>query len=343
MVHDGQKSTRRLIFQSRHSRPIPWQQITAPPLAASQVSRAGHWVPGWDYALAPDGTALTDSGYMGIAATFNFLPHAYFGPAHLVAHYAPAETIHIDEEALLVSGPPDNNIGHWMIDFLTRLQGRALCPSRKLKIVVPDNLGRKFHDMLALFGISADDTIRCTKGKRYSFRMLHVYQPGRSMPPHPKHVAFLRQGFRGAAKVQPNQGKRIFLSRAGVGKRMIANADEFTTVLRDEGFQSVDMATLSIARQKELFADAAVIIGTMGTDLLALYLAPLTCTVIGIIDDPAQDPLIRQTCAHFGMPFQYLLSRTTGASTEARHIRDVDFIVDCAELRRRLREIAARA
>lgn len=302
----------------------------------------GGWIPGWDYAIAPDGAVLEDSGYMGIAAAFNFRPHAYFAPAGLVAHTSPAEVVTIDEEALLLSAPADNNIGHWIIDFLTRLMARGQQGLERLKIAIPDGLGRKFSDLLTLFGVKPDETIRCTKDKRYVFRTLYIFRPGPSMPPHPSHAAFLRRKFYGERKPETlGQRTRVFLSRGTVGTRMIVNAAEFEQVLKDESFTSVDLAKISLAEQKELISRAEVLIATMGTDLLALYFAPPDCTVIGIIDDPVHDPLIRQTCGILGMPFQYLLSQPSGTSVQARHSRDLDFVVDCDAFRQRVRALAA--
>src|SRR5262249_46206413 len=120
---------------------------------------------------------------------------------------------------------------------------------------------------------------------------------------------------------------------------MVANMDEFNKTLAEEGFQSVELADYSIEQQKEMLADAEVLLGGMGTNLLALYFVPPGCTVIGIIDDPAADPLIVQTCGILGMPFQYLVSTLAGSSKKAMHVRDTDFVVDCAELKRRLREL----
>ena len=79
-----------------------------------------------------------------------------------------------------------------------------------------------------------------------------------------------------------------------------------------------------------------MLISTLGTDMLALYFAPPSCTVIIVIDDASVDHAIGQTCAILGMPYQYLISPISGVSDGARHTRDVDFVVDCDELRTRL-------
>lgn len=103
------------------------------------------------------------------------------------------------------------------------------------------------------------------------------------------------------------------------------------------------MTDLTIDQQRDLVRDAKLIVGTMGTNLLGLYFAPASCTVIGIIDDPAQDPLIAPTAAILGMDCQYFIAKSAGVSAKALHDRDTDFQVDCAAFRQRLREIEERA
>ncbi|TAK98793.1 MAG: glycosyltransferase family 61 protein [Rhodospirillaceae bacterium] len=320
---------------SLHGRAISYR---TDPIAIGSIA-GGRWVPRFDFALAPDGTLLRDSGYMHIDATFNFLPHAYFQPANLVVHHAPAEEIFVDAEVMLLSSPADGNFGHWLIDFLPRLLARDEISGREIKIAVPESLRPKQLATLALCGVDTKDFLLCSASAQYRFRTLHVYQAGHAMPPHPRHVAFLRSRFWGARQDKPRRGKRLYLSRTSVGTRMVANREEFDRFLREEGIQSVELADLSIDAQREQLADAEVLIGGMGTNLLALYFAPPGCTVIGIIDDPALDTLIAHTCAMLGMSCQYLVSTPAGTSSKAMHARDLDFVVDCGELQRRLREL----
>ena len=131
-----------------------------------------------------------------------------------------------------------------------------------------------------------------------------------------------------------------FLARSSVGTRMIANQAEFDATLAAEGFISRDMADLSIAEQRELLSDAEVLVGAMGTNLLALYFAPPGCRVMVVIDDVELDIVIAQTCAMVGQSCEYLISTPARASNRAMHSRDLDFEVDCAAFRERLRERA---
>jgi capsular polysaccharide biosynthesis protein len=319
---------------SPHGREIAYR---SDPIAIAAIP-GGCWVPRFDYASTPDGKLLHDSGYMHLDATFNFLPHAYLRPANLVVHHAPTEKVYIDDDVLLLSSPPDNNFGHWMIDFLRRLLARDHVAA-KLKLAIPEPLRAKQSATLELCGVDPADILLCRHDATYKFRTLYVYQGGHAMPPHPTHVAYLRKCFWGDRAGKPTRGKRFYLSRASVGTRMVANVEEFNRTLADLGFQSVELADHSIAAQREMFADAEILLGGMGTNLLALYFAPPGCTVIGIIDDPVLDTLVAQTCAILGMSCQYLISKPAGTSRKAMHDRDLDFVADGEELKRRVREL----
>mgnify|MGYP003338695972 CR=1 FL=1 len=67
--------------------------------------------------------------------------------------------------------------------------------------------------------------------------------------------------------------QRIHLARTSVGTRQIANAAEFATLLDNLGFVTFDLADLSIAAQREILADAELLLGADGSHLLGLYFA----------------------------------------------------------------------
>ncbi len=284
----------------------------------------GEWMPGWDFAIAPDGTVLQDSGYFKINQVFNHAPHAYFPAAKLVAYRSSHHTEYVDEDVLLVSAPGHNHVGHWLIDFIPRLQGRDKQP---LKIAIPDTLtSARYQETLALAGVKNDDIIRCRPDARYRFRTLHVFRPGQSMPPHPHNVRYLRSVLAGDAPPDnaPAKPKRIFLSRAGIGTRLPINGEEFDHFLRENDFISVDMGALSVLEQRALFADAEVLLGVLGTDLLAAYFMRPGSTVISIQWDTDSDRCAPPLVAMLGMRHQFLLCTTTCPSKNARHALDRD-------------------
>lgn len=304
----------------------------------------GQWVPGWDFAIAPDGTVLEDTGYLKIVHVFNHAPHAHFAAAKLVAHHAPKEMIEIDEDVLWLSAPMHNHVGYWLNDFLPRVLGRTHA-GRPVKVAVPENLPAKFTDMLALAGVAESDLIRCRLDARYRFRTLHVYRT--TVPPHPMHIAFLHNLFYvpSAVPPPPQKPRRFFMTRDKVATRTVVNRAAFDACLRANGFVTVDLGDLSIAQQRALFADAEVMLSALGTDQFAMYFAPPGCTVISMQWHAGKDidPFGPAMSAMAGMKHQFLLCPETRPSRNARHWLDYDFVVDCAELTRRMRELGPAA
>ena len=302
----------------------------------------GQWVPGWDFAIGSDGTVLDDTGYLEIIHVFNHAPHAHFPAANLVSHHAPEDVEHIDDDVLFVSAPMHNHFGHWLVDFLPRLQGRTLAEDRPLKVAVPDTLaGTKIEETMALAGLEESDILRCRTDALYRFRTLHIYHMGKSLPPNPLHVHFLRDLL--GAKPPPAQHngkmKRVFFDRTSVGSRLVANKEEFDDVLREYGFVSVNLSDLTLAQQRDLFAEAEILLGAIGTDLWSTYFAPPGCTLITMLWDQKIDPGTAPACSALGQNYQYLHCPIAKQSENWRSWVDNDFTVDCGELRRRLQEI----
>jgi len=303
----------------------------------------GEWVPGWDFAIGSDGTVLEDTGYLSIVHVFNHAPHAHFPAAKLVAHHSPARTAYVDEDVLLLSAPMHNHFGYWLNDFFPRLLGRAHA-GPKTKIAVPEDLtDAKFMELFALAGIGEQDIVRCRRDTRYRFRTLHLYRG--SVRPHPSHSQFLRSTLYNPAMapVRTGKSKRFFLSRDRIGTRLAINAAEFAQCLRDNDFITVELSDLSVSEQRRLFADAEVLLSALGTDMFAMYFAPPGCTVIAMQWNAGLeiDPYAPAMCKMAGMKHQYLLCPQTQPSKGARHWLDLDFVVDCAELTRRMREMEA--
>jgi capsular polysaccharide biosynthesis protein len=189
---------------------------------------------------------------------------------------------------------------------------------------------------LARFGVADADVILCQPGKFYRFKTATLYRPGQSMPPNPHHVRFVREALIAGRTLTPRRGKRVYLDRASVGTRAVANAAEFNAFLEREGFVMADLADLSLAAQEELLGDADVLLGTFGSNLLGLYFAAPGCTVIAMMHDVTEDPTIAPTCAMLGMKHQYLVCEKAPTPGLQKHRKDTDVIVDCALLASRL-------
>lgn len=284
------------------------------------------WCPGWDFVIAEDGTVLGDSGYMDVTAKLAARPHfcAHGG----VAYYEPPQTVDIPE-AIFISAPTSVNVGHWFIDFLPRTLARRFAPD--VPLVVPSGLAERQLETLSACGVPDRLILPCDSGTKITFGKLHVYRPGRSLPPNPEHVRFVRGAISRHAAA-PTPRKRVFLNRISVGTRLIENRLEFESFLESENFISVDPADLSLAEQQSLFGDCETLLGVFGSNMLALYLAPAGANVIVLTHDPGQDPCLAPTAAILGMRHQDFLCETASDPGLRRHQKDTNIRVDCARL-----------
>ena len=318
---------------------MPFSYMTEPAVFAS-VPR-GQYVPGWDVVIGEDNTILQDTGYLPPdASTHSFVAFCVRKLKCLI-HYAPVEEVFVDEDVLFLS-TPDNNVGHWMIDFLPRLKGLSFVPGGKIKVAVPRGMHPRYLEMLKAFGISDADMMVCDPSKRYRFRMLHIYRPGLATPPNPVHVQFVRNGFVGGRALRVQPGKRVFVARTRIGTRLVANDAEFADFLKQEGFVSADLADLSLEQQHELLRDAEIILGTFGSNLFGMYFAPPGCTVVALMNDLSEDLAVAPTASMLGMYHEIFLCDRAREPGRKRHKRDTDVLIDCAALRERLAEIPGR-
>ncbi len=314
-----------------YSRPFSYE--TEPAVMA--VIPGAQFVPGWDVLLGTDGTILQDSGYQPVKHGYTAFGAIFVGDLQAIIHHVPADEVVIDDDVLFLSAPV-NNFGHWLIDFLPRLMGLRSAAGRPLKVALPAGLPARYGETLARFGVSDADVILCQPGKLYRFKSVNLYRPGQSMPPNPQHVRFVRDGLMAGRALTPRRGKRVYLSRASVGTRAIANAADFNAFLDREGFTTADLADLSLKEQEQLLGDADVLLGTFGSNLLGLYFAAPGCTVIAMMHDVTEDPTIAPSCAMLGMKQQYLVCEKAPTPGLQKHRKDTDVIVDCALLASRL-------
>ena len=318
---------------SPYSRPYAYR--TDPAVFATLPN--ARWVAGWDSVIAADGAIIGDVNYMGMDRPHSRRPHIGIEGTGVFGYYAPPAEQFIEADVLYLGGPVENHFGHWMIDFLPRLLGRDLAPPGA-KIAVPATLSTKQHALLALWGVNDDDLLLCPDDRTFVFRNLHVYAPGRAMPPNPAHVAAVRARI-AAPATRPTSGKRFHLARGAVGTRRIANLESFEALLAEHNIVTLDVGEMSIAAQRDALADAEVLLGAYGSNLLALYFAPPGCTVIGLMDHPEDDPTLPHTCHMLGMKHQFLVCAEAEQAGHWRMKKDKDIVVDCDELRERLRAI----
>jgi len=328
-----------IIVDERAQGSERWEYDTDPTIIARVAN--GFLLSGWDHVVTQDRVVIANSGYNALDSRRGNYLSAYDQDLGRVAHAWTDDVTTVDADVLFMSTPERFHYGHWLVDFLPRLQALDVVNDPALLIAVPTELPRKHRDLLKCFGITEDRIFNCDFGKRYQFRKIIVAQVGSHFHPDPRSFQFLRNHLGRKASRAPSTPVRYFLER-GAGTRRPANGDAFNAVLREFGFRCIDLSKLPLAEEHEFLANADIIIGAQGTELLSVLGAPAGADLIELIWDTAQDPFVGPICSFLKIRHQFLVCPEAPHAVKKIYHKDRDLIVDCAELRRRLEAVIAR-
>lgn len=302
----------------------------------SAVIPGGEIFAGWDFARTPSGTVLGLGPEDFYGATAPPFFHLYSDLARSVAHYWPRRAVDVDEDALFLPAPFKMHHGHWIVDGLPRLKALEGWPG--LKVAIPIALPARQRELLRLFGVEQEQLIQCELGVRYRFRNLLVAEYDTSEHPSPGKVKFVADALRKPRGAEPRP-RRVFVTR-GVNTRRAVNHDEMNDILAAFGFVSVNLATMSIAEQRDCFSAADVVIATYGSDLLVAYFMQPGARFIELNWEAGHNGPIAPACAFLGIGYHLFLSKPVAAPDKVLK-KDTNFVVDCAAFRGLLERVAA--
>lgn len=310
-------------------------------------------IAGWDYVIAPSGEVLDGSGYLRAYSSFPWVPHAYSRPAEKMIHLWSDEFTRIEDPILFLSNPQEFQIGHWIVDFLPRLRGwaevRKVVP---LRLAIPKSLPKRHREFLSLFGVADADLIEMELGQRYRFSALWVMCQGHRNDPHPEKIKFLHRSLARPSLGDAPPSARIYLDRGqSIRGRKIVNFDEFEATLREFHFTSIQLGSHSAARQVEILGKAAIVIGSLGTDLASMFHLPSGANLIMLVQKNMKESNVENDARAFERSAAILGIRSHRLICEpqrdekaerafwkrALYYRDI--VVDCNALRKVLSEI----
>jgi capsular polysaccharide biosynthesis protein len=137
-------------------------------------------------------------------------------------------------------------------------------------------LQRWQREALALAGVP-EERISIAPARRSFVRFGEVFAVSRGMSAMPllipgalSALAVLAEP---AIRRRPRP-RRLYVSRARVARRHVANEAELVAMLERHGFETVHPQTLGVSEQIELFAGAEVVLGSFGSGLTNLIFSP---------------------------------------------------------------------
>lgn len=246
--------------------------------------------------LTEDNVALSDTG--GHASFGQFVDFAY--ERNVIAQ-APAkllmdlnsydQKVEIDK-GIFLSGLASNAFGHWLPEFLPKLQFYQQHPEyRDTPIIVDIGMPKSHFDHLRrisanpLITISANHQVLCKElivAPSPSFFPTEIFP--NTIPFHEMMGFSLRaiNFLRNSKPLEPilHRKRRIFLGRKNSKWRRLINEDEIALFLNRLGFETVYMEKLSTSQQIKLFQSAEWIVGPNGSALNNLIFSETDTKVI---------------------------------------------------------------
>lgn len=196
------------------------------------------------------------------------------------------------EEGILLSGLASNAFGHWLPEFLPKLQFLEQHPDfAELPIIVDsgmpqshfDHLRRLVKNPLILLGVN--ESFLC---RRLLVAPSPTFFPVETFPHSiPMHelpglslnaMRFLRG--RDACKMSGFRNRRIFLARKNMKWRRLLNEEEIVDGLSKLGFEAVYIEEMTVSEQIDLFKHAQWIVAPNGSALLNLIFADISTKVL---------------------------------------------------------------
>jgi capsular polysaccharide biosynthesis protein len=194
------------------------------------------------------------------------------GFPNVVQHAAKMRTpIHLEGRVCLLGNRNAHNYYHWMNDVIPRLMVLEASGITVASIdhFVVNPLSQNFqHETLAAFGID-DERIRNIENYEY------VTCDELMVPTYGSNTLGLGQGAWNPRLLKSRflntplgeQSARLYICRSAAANRKIINDTALKSMLKSKGFTPVNLETLTVRQQAELFNTASVVLGTHGAGL----------------------------------------------------------------------------
>ena len=255
----------------------------------------------------------------------------------LLLHSPAAERVR-GGRAFLLASNFSANYYHWIADALGRLSAAPeLLNDPDVRFVVPSPLHPFQVETLAWLGISLDRVVQVASDEIVEFDELVVVS-------HRKDGGCSDAGVWQwlhdrltipAISVAPTPTRRLFLRRgSAAGMRRLLNESAAESICLAHGFESIQVASLTVAQQRDLFSEAALIVSPVGASLTNLLFAPKGARTILFGQRGYVVPCYNALAEAMGHSVRYVL----GTEEQSRFVYPHwDYRIDEAELRTALR------
>lgn len=167
----------------------------------------------------------------------------------------------IQLEQAIILDEQMGHFGHWLFEQLPQLR---LMQEKRDVFVIYNGTDRWKRKLLIDFGWPEDRLIPHMGEDVYEVKQLWTTNGGHL---NSKDLAWLRSKGKGCYGEDSDSPRRIYVSRQGVGSRMVTNFNEILPVLEEFNIQVVQPENLGLERSVRTFGHADFIIGPEGSGM----------------------------------------------------------------------------
>ena len=250
--------------------------------------------------LTSDGTALNDNaGHPNFGHIVSFAYDAMVlaqQPGKVLLNFSEFNTREI-ESGIFLSGLASSAFGHWLPEFLPKLQFLEKHPDfANLPIIVDVGMPQSHFDHLRrlannpLLLLQANESLVCRRllvAPSPTFFPVEIFP--NDIPIHelpglsPKAMRFLSAGV--SHELNKPRHRRIFLARKNMKWRRLLNEEEISAYLQNFGFETIFIEEMTTREQIDLFHQAQCVVAPNGSALLNLVFAD-TSTKLLVLTQP---------------------------------------------------------
>ena len=247
--------------------------------------------------------------------------------------------------AICVTPEAPGNYYHWLVDLLPRVALLKKVAGRfdNFDQIVINGSGASYEkDSLAALGVPSSKVLFADRQDR--FRILRATIP--SMDHSSKIVApwkirALREIRNTLLDVTHSTPKRIYVSRERAAVRRVVNETELVTILREAGFNLIEVELLPWAEQVRWFSNADMVIAPHGAALANIVFCQPNTLIAEIGTRAGYRDFYWRLAASASLRYRFFEARPRiePGPGSRRAVENEDMIVDEQELKKFLHEL----
>lgn len=186
------------------------------------------------------------------------------------------------EIGIMLSGAASGEFGHWVPEFLPKLQYCEHHPDfGRIPLIIDEDMPQSHFDYLDCVApdhpritLKAGSALKCQTllyAPPTTFFPMHLHahslSPFEIGPVSPQSYMFLKRKIEERFGTPTPKGRKIYLTRCDMSWSKLSNEAVVTEALRNRGFEIVKIENLTFKDQVELFQQAAIVVAAGGSAL----------------------------------------------------------------------------